>query len=217
MRDARRATPEPSSLYRTMRRIPVSRATGDEPAPDVIRGAGRRKGALHTHRCGSRIRPASPRRSRPLQRTDDGQGLVPRRATHPCLRSQRSTHGRPFGPTEDRARKIFAQLHARHARRLAVRHAGNRRGNRRRDATRAAGTAAIHGLPPVPGRRAQSAVCIAGARARRAACTGCVSGRRPCQRSKADAACSISMPRPSTACSAPPVRAHARKPAAASP
>ena len=66
-------------------------------------------------------------------------------------------------------------------------------------------------------RNDHSAECSATAPARSSAYTGSVSGLSPCQTWKASAACSTSMPRPSSAVSHPTDRAQLRKAMAASP
>jgi hypothetical protein len=177
--------------------------------PDARRSSALRPRYRRVKTCKDR-REGSCLRLEPMQIL---QGVVAIHAAHRRRRSQTRTHRRPLGLAEQRAAVAIIELDARHAGRLAERHAGNRRGDRGRDAagTAPGATGEFHAL------RNQSAVCSAADLARNATCTGSVSGRCPCQSSKATAACSISIPSPSKTCAAPPLRAHARNATAASP
>lgn len=106
-----------------------------------------------------------------LQRGEGGQCLGARAPTHLRGRTQAATHQRPRWQPEQPASALPVQLHARHAGRLAMRHAGDRRTDRRRNtARRAAGAARnVHGhwcsvnrRPWSGGGRSSSAASVAG-------------------------------------------------------
>src|ERR1700687_1302030 len=79
---------------------------------------------------------AGPRRRFELREPRERFGA--RRAAHLGLRLEARTARGPLGASEDRAAMAVVELHAAHARGLAVRHAWDRTRDRRRDAARAA-------------------------------------------------------------------------------
>ena len=82
---------------------------------------------------------------RGFQFAQEEHRLLARVAAHLARRRQAAADARPFGVPENAAAVVLVQLHAAHAGRLAVRHAGNRGRDRRGDAARAAAGAAGNG------------------------------------------------------------------------
>ncbi len=82
-----------------------------------------------------------------LQPREVGKGMIIGRAAHLKRGAQVIAHDGTVGLAKYLAAVVGGQLHAAHARRFAVGHAGDRRGNREFDATCAATDATIHLTP----------------------------------------------------------------------
>lgn len=98
----------------------------------------RQKRSLIQTALGNRSRP-----SRLIQRRQPLQCLLPIRTAHFVAGLQACTKARPLRSSEDRAAHVVGEVRASHARRLAVRHAGQGRGDGGRDATGTAAWAAV--------------------------------------------------------------------------
>src|SRR5215213_8009040 len=85
------------------------------------------------------------RRGEPLQPGQVRIGMAGGAAAHLLAGPEPRADRRPIRLSEDPAAVVVGELHAAHARRLALGHAGDRGGDRERDAAGGAAGAAIHG------------------------------------------------------------------------
>jgi len=83
-----------------------------------------------------------------LEPSQHRQREFARTAAHGLLRTQSAAERGPLGPAEDRAPMVLCELHATHARRLAVGHARDRARDGRRDAAGTAAGSALHRTRP---------------------------------------------------------------------